>query len=393
MSLTPQHLNHIILLFEKLQNLSITKEEYRELKQWASSAEENQQIWDDFHNHEKIESDRLLWESFDSSLALDRIKTIANRRSWFRYVAAAAVLFIVFSFSLYFMVYRNAPAVNHDIVAANDILPAGNHNRAILKFSDNQTIVLDHSQNGIKLSENSIVYQNGDLVAQGRPDTRVRWVTLSVPHGSKYSLTLDDGTRIWVNAATELRFPETFSTSGTREVELFGEAYFEVAHNAKKPFKVKMDNEWIEVLGTSFNLSNYKSDETTRATLFTGKIALTLPDPLHKKTVLSPGQQAVYHKQQNKLDIFNVDGRKELAWKNGDFLFENDHILTIMKQVERWYDIDVVYQGDFKQSYFSGIVSRSQPLSAVLEMLATTEKLKFKINKERKEVILTANEY
>jgi len=393
MSLTPQNLNHIIQLFEKLQNLSITRGEYEELKQWASASEENKQVWDDFHNSEKIESDRLLWESFDSRLALDRIKSIAKRRSLFRYVAAAAALFIIFSFSLYFMAYRNAPAANPDMLTSNDILPAGNHNHATLKFSDHQTIVLDNAQNGIKLSQNSIVYQNGDLVAQGRSDTRVRWVTLSVPHGSKYSLTLDDGTRIWVNAATELRFPETFSTSGTREVELLGEAYFEVAHNAKKPFKVKMDNEWIEVLGTSFNLSNYKSDETTRATLFTGKIALTLPDPLHKKTILSPGQQAVYHKQQNKLDIFNVDGRKELAWKNGDFLFENDHILTIMKQVERWYDIDVVYQGDFKQSYFSGIVSRSQPLSAVLEMLATTEKLKFKINKERKEVILTANEY
>jgi transmembrane sensor len=141
-------------------------------------------------------------------------------------------------------------------------------------------------------------------------------------------------------------------------------------------------------LGTSFNLSNYQSDEVTKATLITGKIALTIDQ---SSSILLPGQQAVYSKQQKKLDILNVDGKKELAWKNGDFLFENEHILTIMKQVERWYDIQVIYQGDFTKSYFSGIVSRSQPLSAVLEMLATTEKLKFKINKERKEVILIAN--
>ncbi len=390
MSLTPYNLNRIIHLFEKLQDLSISKDEYDELKKWTLLAEENQQIWDNFHNEEKVVKDRAELKSFDSELALSKIKSTVKRKQFFRYITAAATLVIIFSFSLYFITTRNTITKKTVLVANNDILPGGNH--AVLKFSDNQTIVLDNKKNGIKVDNNSIAYQNGDLVTQNTTNTITRSVTLSVPRGSKYEITLDDGTRIWTNAATELTFPETFKNGKTREVELQGEAYFEVAHNAKKPFIVKMGDQSVEVLGTSFNLSSYQSDEDIKSTLFTGKIALTLNQTLNTaKSILLPGQQAIYNKQQRKLEILNVDGKKEIAWKNGDFLFENDHILAIMKQLERWYDIRVIYQGDFKQSYFSGIVSRSQPLSAVLEMLATTDKLKFKINKSRKEVVLTKN--
>ncbi|SFG56079.1 FecR family protein [Pedobacter insulae] len=390
MSLTQQNLNHIIQLFEKLQNLSISKDEYDELKRWSLLSEENKQIWVNFHDEELIANDRIKWELFDSELALSNIKRTAKRRLFYRYAAAAAMLFMVFSFSFYFMTRYSRTATEENVVAVNDILP--NDNNAVLRFSDDETIVLDKKQNGIQIAKNSISYQNGNLLKQVAHQKAPRQVSLSVPRGSKYEITLDDGTKIWVNAETELRFPETFRGSKTREVTLSGEAYFEVAHDATKPFRVKMSNELIEVLGTSFNLSNYQSDDFTKATLLTGKIALTLNQSLaSSKTILLPGQQALYHKEQQKLDILNVDGKKELAWKNGDFVFENEHILTIMKQVERWYDIEVIYKGDFKQSYFSGIVSRSQSLSAVLEMLATTEKLKFKIDKGRREVILSAN--
>lgn len=389
MSLNENNLHHIISLFKALQNLSISKEGYDELKQWASLSEENKAIWDSFNDETLIEDHRNQFESFNSELALKKINYRVKMRQILRYAAVAALLLLMFSFSFYFIRTTKPLPPEVEELVVNDILPGGN--KAILKFSDRETITLDSNQNGIQIAENGISYTNGGLVKQNTNATALRTVTLSVPRGGKYEITLDDGTRIWINADTELKFPESFKNAKTREVELKGEAYFEVAHNASKPFKVKMADETIEVLGTSFNLSNYPSDLLNKTTLFTGKIALSLNTQPQAKTVMVPGEQAIYNKQDKKLAIVNVDGRKELAWKNGDFLYEKDHILTIMKQVERWYDIKVIYEGNFSKSYFSGIVSRSQPLSAVLEMLATTDKLKFRIDKERKEVVLTTN--
>jgi len=389
MSLTEQNLSHIIQLFSKLQNLSISKEEYDELKQWALLSEENKQIWDSFQDEASIADHLKQLDLFDSHLALSKLKGAARRKFSYTYIAAAALILIVFSFSLYFITANNTPLPNATIVA-NDILPGGN--KAVLTFSDQQVIVLDSTQNSIQIGENGISYANGSLVRQSTVNSSPRRVTLDVPRGGTYEITLEDGTKVWLNAATQLRFPETFIGAKTREVELLGEAYFEVSHNAKQPFIVKTSEEAIEVLGTSFNVSNYQSDDVSKTTLFTGKIALTLADsPIKNKILLLPGQQGVYDKQQKKLDLINVDGKKDLAWKNGDFLYENEHLLTIMKQLERWYDIKVIYQGDFKKSYFSGIVSRSQPLSAVLGMLDATEKIKFKIDKGRREVVLTTN--
>nr|WP_121272556.1 FecR domain-containing protein [Pedobacter schmidteae] len=383
--------SRILYLFKKLHELAISDEEYQELKVWTSSSAENKQVWDDFLNEEKTAQDVRVWQSFDSQAALDRLKRKAKTRKLVRYTAIAASLFLVLSLGIYLMTLQST-APQQNLTALNmDVLPGGN--KAVLKFSDQQHITLNGNQSGIEIGNNGIAYENGELL-QGTKATAgaLRHMTLTVPRSGKYQIKLDDGTKIWLNALTELKFPESFKGGKYRDVELLGEAYFEVAHDASRPFRVKMGEEIIEVLGTSFNLSNYESDDFTKSTLITGKIGVDLvkANGGKERTVLLPGQQAVYHKQQKRLNVFTVDGKKELAWKNGDFMFENEHIYTIIKQIERWYDVRIIYRGDFSGLYFSGIVSRTQPLSAVLDMLASTDQLKYKIDKERKEVILTA---
>ena len=393
MSISPKELGRILLLFEKLHSLSISNEEYAELTRWKNLSSENNQLWDDFVN-QKIQEDIdiVTWNSFDSLKALEKVNIILKnkrRNSMYRVAAAAAAITIILSIGIYFFIATEESKISNRFIASNneDIMPAAN--KASIIFSDNKTaVLLDSAKTSIHVAKNAIVYQNGQKVSDNEEWAKVKEAILSVPRGGTYQIVLEDGTKIWLNSQTELKFPSSFAMAKFRDVELLGEAYFEVATNANKPFRVKMGEETVEVLGTTFNLSNYKSDDIARSTLVTGKISISLLGA-DSKMFLSPGQQSVYHKNRHKIDIVSgVDIKKELAWKNGDFIFQDEHMSSIIKQLERWYDIDITYKGNFKKNHFSGIVSRQQPLSAVLDMLSTTVKLSYQINKERKEVIL-----
>lgn len=387
-SSTATDLNRILYLFEKSHQLSITRSEYEELKEWKEQSPENTEIWNDFFDEKKVSMHLAQLDAFNSEQALQNISSKIRRRSFRRYAAVAATLLFVLTSGVYFIANREKATAENSVALANDIQPG--KNKAFLKFSGHKGIALREDQHGIRVGENGIVYQDGKLLDHQPSENQiVREVTLSVPKAGKYDIQLEDGSHIWVNSYTELKFPETFKGAKYREIELLGEAYFEVAHDASKPFRVKMGDEVIEVLGTSFNLSNYASDDFTSTTLLSGKVGIDIGNKA--RTILAPGQQAIYHKLQKQLKVSSVDVKDVLSWKNGDFMFDNEHIASLMKEVERWYDIRVVYDGNFKDAYFSGIVSRSQPLSAVLDMLATTGKIKYKISKDRKEVILIAD--
>jgi ferric-dicitrate binding protein FerR (iron transport regulator) len=381
-------LTRIIYLFEQLHQLSITREEYQELKSWARASPANARILNDFFDEQKSRADVAQWNAFDSDAAFERLNRKFRRKSVVRYTAIAASLLLVAATGLFFIAESNDWWDGQKMAQVNDIQPG--RNKAVLKFSGDKTIALNEAQNGIQINDKGVAYQNGELIDQ-RQGAVTRQVTLSVPKGGKYEIKLDDGTHIWVNAFTELKFPERFKGSKYREVELSGEAYFEVAHDAARPFRVKMQEETVEVLGTSFNLSNYAADDFNKTTLLTGKVGIDIPKTKggNERTVLLPGQQAVYDKQLKQLHVADIDAKNAISWKNGDFMFDNEDISSIVKQLERWYDIKVTYQHNFKGFYFSGIVSRSQPLSAVLDMLVSTGKIKYSINKERKEVILS----
>jgi transmembrane sensor len=381
-------LNRILHLFEKSHQLSITRSEYEELQEWTAQSLENKEIWNDFFDEEKVSEQLAQWHAFNSEKALQQINVRIKRRTFRRYAAIAASVLFVLSTGLYFVLQQNYAAKESTMTLADYIQPG--KNKATLKFSDDRNIVLREDQHEIQMNTTGIVYPDGKaLTSQNSENKTVRQLILSVPKAGKYEIRLEDGSHIWVNSYTELKFPETFKGAKYREIELLGEAYFEVTHNAAQPFRVKMGNEVVEVLGTSFNLSNYADDDFTKATLLSGRVGIDIGG--RERTILAPGQQAVYHKLQKALQVSDIDVKNVLSWRNGDFIFENEHIVSLMKEVERWYDIRVIYRGNFKRFYFSGIVSRSQPLSAVLDMLVTTEKIKYTISKDRKEVVLTAD--
>jgi ferric-dicitrate binding protein FerR (iron transport regulator) len=193
---------------------------------------------------------------------------------------------------------------------------------------------------------------------------------------------LSDGSKVWLNAASSLRFPASFAGK-ERKVELLGEAYFEVAKNAAMPFKVKVNGMEVEVLGTHFNINSYENESTVRTTLLEGSVKI---NNNNSSSLLKPGQQAQVNKAGEIKIINNVDVEEAIAWKEGKFQFDRADIHDIMRQLARWYDVDVEYKGSVS-SHFGGTISRDVNLSQVLNMLHLTGEVKFQIE-DRKVIVM-----
>jgi ferric-dicitrate binding protein FerR (iron transport regulator) len=307
-----------------------------------------------------------------------------NSRFWI----AAASLFFVLSASLVIWKINKIP--DHQLVKAgpkvikNDILPGGN--KATLTLADGSVINLDNSKKGTlsnknnvavnKVSDGQIAYNSTQL--NNTADVP-NYNIISTPRGGQYTIILADGTKVWLNAATTLKFPAVF-TGNERRVELNGEAYFEVAKNKAKPFKVLVNNMTVEVLGTHFNVMGYSDDNATQTTLIEGSVKLTNGN---NKAVLKPGEQGVLGKEQNEFDVQNVNTDDVVAWKNGYFTFKNEDIRVVMKKVSRWYDVDVVYHGELGKKSFGGSVSRFENVSELLKTIELTGAIHFKVEGRR----------
>ena len=291
-------------------------------------------------------------------------------------IAAAAMIGLVVGFFI-FPSKNQQPNSQHISSIQNndgDILPGGN--RATLKMSNGTTIVLTNSPNGIlaqygsmaikKLADGQLVFDAGSSTTENRQSSG--WNTISTPRGGQYQLTLSDGSKVWLNAESSLRFPSQF-IGDERRVELVGEAYFEVAKNRKQTFKVMSKQMEIQVLGTHFNLSDYDGQGTSKTTLVSGSIKIKRGTQVH---LLKPGQQAVLNKNKELTLLDHVDVESEIAWKNGLFFFKDANIQHVMEQIARWYDIEVVYQKNHSKKLLNGSVSRTVRLSALMEMLAYT---------------------
>ena len=206
--------------------------------------------------------------------------------------------------------------------------------------------------------------------------------TITTPRGGEYQLVLPDGTKVWLNAASSLKFPSAF-TGKSRDVELTGEAYFEVAKNKERPFRVKFNNSEIEVLGTHFDVKAYKDDEEARATLLEGSIKITKNN---EQRILLPGQQATESDKKGlKISAANIE--EAVAWKNGFFIFHDLDIQSIMRTAARWYDIDVNYQGNLTNKQFGGRISKYKNISGLLKNLELTGTIHFTIEGRRVTVI------
>ncbi len=288
-----------------------------------------------------------------------------RRISW-RPLAAAAIIIGLLATAAFWLIRSNrpqAPAVASPAAVA-DIRPA--RERAVLLLDDSSAIGLDTLANGrIQQRGSSFTHTNGQLVyAAGAEAAAPVYNTIATGKGNFYSLVLSDGTKVWLNAASSLRFPVAFGAA-ERAVEVKGEAYFEVAKDAARPFRVKLAGEgMVEVLGTHFNVNAYP-ERATRTTLLEGAVKVTRGG---SSRLLKPGQQAVLAEAGVEVKI-NADLEQVMAWKAGYFWFENTPIREIMAEAARWYDVEVRYAGTVTEEGFSGKISREAPLSRLLQVL------------------------
>jgi ferric-dicitrate binding protein FerR (iron transport regulator) len=189
--------------------------------------------------------------------------------------------------------------------------------------------------------------------------------TMTVPRGGQYKLTLPDGSRVWLNAASSLKYPVAFSAR-ERIVELNGEGYFEVAATASSPFRVKVRNTQIAVLGTSFNVMAYPDETAIQTTLLTGAVKVKQGNT---EKIIAPGQQAVVNNENGHIAVSETETALATAWKDGQFRFSGNNIPMVLRQVSRWYNIDIVYQGSVPQGHITGKVPRNMKLSGVIRIL------------------------
>ncbi|MDR6784002.1 transmembrane sensor [Pedobacter africanus] len=325
---------------------------------------------------------KAIWAALPVHDEQPKSKTVSL---WLKYGAAASVALILAIGGWYF--FNPKPGAEKTESQAsrykNDVQPGGN--KAVLTLADGSNISLDDAANGkvaqqqgiviSKTAEGKLIYS---IAGQSKANTAaVQYNTIATPRGGQYQLNLPDGTKVWLNAATSLRFPSSFAGLTDRRVELAGEAYFEVAKSKAQPFVVKAASQEVLVLGTHFNVDAYSSGSTNKTTLMEGSIKLKYKT---KDYLLKPGQQAV---MATGVNIETADTEAVMAWKNGNFIFTDNNIKNVMEALQRWYDIEVVYEGTVSQVGFNAEISRERSLIQVLTALEKSGNIRFKIEGRR----------
>ncbi|PUZ25774.1 iron dicitrate transport regulator FecR [Chitinophaga parva] len=301
-----------------------------------------------------------------------------KRRIWT--AAAAAVLLAGIGYSLYSVWQRPI----HTVAAQQDVQPG--HAGAVLTLADGSQVVLDSLHNGVVATQGgaAVNLRNGQLIYNVNAHTKQTvYNTMSTPRGRQYQLVLPDGSKVWLNAASSLTYPVAFD--GTeRKVKVSGEAYFEVASQTA-PFRVEVnDGTEIQVLGTHFNVNAYPDEASINATLLQGAVRIVTRGA---SQLLHPGEQAQVPANATYIKLEqNVDLQAVTAWKDGSFAFNHADLKTVMRQLARWYDIEVVFDGNVPEGSYSGEIDRSLTLDQVLKGLSKT-RLNYKIENGRKLVI------
>ena len=308
------------------------------------------------------------------------------RKKWLPY--AAAILVLAIAGALFFFSGNQKQIDSNNKIAqstSTEIQPG--KEGAILTLDDNTTVVLDSLGNGVITNKNGtkVLLRNGQLLYQAdKTQAIVAYNTMTTPKGRQFQLVLSDGTKVWLNAASSIRYPTVFNGK-ERKVEITGEAYFEVARNTSSPFKVKVNEQTeIEVLGTHFNINSYENEESINTTLLEGSVKVKNSGGT---IVLKPGQQARVNGEEKIKVLSDVDVEKVMAWKNGVFNFTDATLQEVMRQLERWYDIEVVYEKGVPNLEFYGKMGKDLSLQAVLSGLEKSD-VHFRIEDGRKLVVL-----
>jgi len=376
-------------LFEKYGNGTITDQELLQLQSWylEYAKTSNPQLDPQVYEKRMKELDNAM---------MAHLNTVNRKRYTSTYVKIAAFLLIAMSITFYFLSTWNH-SNNAGETYTHDIAPGGN--RAKLILANGKSIDLSNALNGelakqagvkiMKTSDGQLTYR-----VTNTKSGAAEYNTIEIPKGGQYGVCLPDGTKVWLNAASTLRYPATFSSLSERRVVLSGEAYFEVVHNAKQPFIVETAGLNVKDIGTKFNINSYTEEPGIKTTLLEGSAAVSIvpakdaaisaqktssTPPIIVK-VVKAGQQAVLTQERIAIAAINAD--EAISWKNGFFQFQNDDLKTGMRQIARWYNVDIIYEGVVPAEKLDGKVYRNINLSKVLELLLGSD-ISYKIENRK----------
>ncbi|MBB2148331.1 FecR domain-containing protein [Pedobacter gandavensis] len=359
-------------LLEKYRANQCNEEERIQLQNWFHQLDLEKEA--DFTLGELDRIEEEMWESIRAQTSPKKVKLWPS-------IAAAAILLIGVGIGYYVnQEQANSAKVK---IAFQDIPPGGN--KAFLILANGKRISLTDAKNGTVANQSGINITktaNGKLVYTVK-ETEVNSSnvsnTIETPVGGQYEVVLPDGTKVTLNTSSSITFPTSFASKKERSVILKGEAYFEVAKNINQPFKVLTTLQEVVVLGTHFNINAYTDEDLTLTTLLEGSVRVAAIGK--KAKLLVPGEQSAINEGQ--FEVQQVDVESAVAWQNGNFSFENESVEAVMRKIARWYNVEVIYKGDFSNIKLLGSVSRKKKLSEVLRVIQLSRKVKFKVEGRR----------
>ena len=314
-----------------------------------------------------------VWKKIDEKIqempSEEKPSRVVSMRKWWM---AAAILLLLATGGYLFWNKEESQEITKTASPAlqNDVAPGTN--KAILTLADGRKITLDSNSSGAisKQGNVTIIQLGGQLSYEAsngsQPKTEVTYNTITTPKGGQYQLALVDGSKVWLNSASSLRFPTVF-VGNERRVQLDGEGYFEIAHSGSMPFIVEKGETRVQVLGTHFNINAYDDENEIKVTLLEGSVSVSQGNI---QKLLAPGHQAQIKTGIQIVNDINID--KVMAWKNGWFEFDDAELSAIMRQVSRWYDVDIEFEGKSTEQKFGGRISKNLPMSAILRMLESS---------------------
>jgi ferric-dicitrate binding protein FerR (iron transport regulator) len=337
-----------------------------------------EQVWNNpaYHHLAGDSARQRVWTQLNP--VRQKEMTIKHRSWW---AAAACILLLGTGTGIFFSLQKKAPVIVHQVPAGGkeDVLPG--NNKATLTLGDGSIVSLDSTGNQVIQQGNTAIRQNKGALEYHTPGANagISYNTLTTPRGGQFQVLLPDGTKVWLNAASSIRYPTAFA-GNERKVEVTGEAYFEVAANATAPFRVAIGNRAaVEVLGTHFNINAYPEESSVQTTLLEGRVKVNA-------ALLLPGEQASLD-AAGKISIKKeVDVAQVIAWKDGWFQFHLSSLPDVMRQISRWYDVEVIYQGNIPGKSFEGRIQRDLTLTQMLKILEKNQ-VHFKLTGRKIEVL------
>ncbi len=378
----------LLSIINKYNRGTATMEEIVFLEKYYKYFDKKQKISESFSANEKSELSTKMFLRIQQGIKTPPVISFF-KRTWVRRIAAAAAIIIGIAGGTYFLFNSGnkeeiAKTEPQETRFKNDVA-APMKAKAMITLADGSTVALDSVTYGTLATQgnvNVMMTVDGRIVyrEQGQGNAAMQYNTLSNPRGSKViDMTLADGSRVWLNAGSSVTYPVAF-IGKERNVTITGEAYFEITHNAAMPFKVSQGEMAVTVLGTHFNVNAYDDEQNIKVTLLEGSVNVSYPSPLGEGqgVRLSPGQQAVLKNNGQLTTNNSADLNEVMAWKNGRFYFDGTDIKTMMRQLSRWYNVDVEFKADIKSSFVAKI-SRDEPVTELLKILELTNLVHFKI--------------